>query len=50
MWVEQWLFYATSTRYGAAMGGPDYSTFKNGWWYMTKTLQELHETVNLKKK
>jgi hypothetical protein len=49
-WVEQWLFYATSTRYGAAMGGPDYSTFKNGWWYMTKTLQELHETVNLKKK
>ena len=47
-WVEQWLFYANSTRYAAAMVGPDYAAFKNGWWYMTKTVQELQEAVNRK--
>ena len=45
-WVQQWLFYANSIRYSAAMtGAPDYATFKNGWWYLTKTLQEMNESV-----
>lgn len=42
-WVEQWLFYATSVRYGAAMGGPDYETFKNGWWELNRNLVEMEE-------
>ncbi len=45
-WVQQWLFYANSVRYSSAMtGAPDYATFKNGWWYLTKTLQEMNNSV-----
>jgi len=40
-WVRQWLYYATSTRYGAAMSGPDYSTFKNGWADLTANHREM---------
>ena len=29
-WIREWLFYANSVRYAAAMSGPDYATFKNG--------------------
>ena len=42
MWVQQWLFYANSVRYSAAMSGPDYAAFKNGWWYLTKNLNDMH--------
>ena len=45
-WVQQWLFYANSIRYSSAMtGAPDYATFKNGWWYLTKTLVEMKDSV-----
>lgn len=40
-WVQHWLFYATSVRYAAAMGGPDYAAFKNGWWDLHRNLREL---------
>ena len=40
-WVEQWLFYANSVRYASAMSGPDYAAFKNGWWKLTKNLQDM---------
>jgi hypothetical protein len=43
MWVRSWLFYANSIRYAVAMGGPDYATFKNGWWDMTANLREMEE-------
>lgn len=46
LWIQQWLFYANSTRYGSAMGGQDYSAFKNGWWYLTQNLKKLEEEVN----
>jgi hypothetical protein len=49
MWIRQWLFYANSVRYGSAMGGPDYSTFKNGWWGLTENLQKMHEYIEGKK-
>jgi hypothetical protein len=49
MWIKQWLFYANSVRYGSAMGGPDYSTFKNGWWGLTENLQKMHEYIERKK-
>ncbi len=47
-WVLQWLFYANSLRYGSAMMGPDYAAFKNGWWYLTKNLEELKEQIAIK--
>jgi len=40
-WVQQWLFYANSLRYSAAMSGPDYAAFENGWWQLTKNLNEM---------
>ncbi len=40
-WVEQWVFYANSTRFAAAMMGADYGVFENGRWYMAKNIQEM---------
>ncbi|MGD8388108.1 MAG: multiheme c-type cytochrome [Desulfobacteraceae bacterium] len=40
-WVEQWLFYANSTRYAAAMMGGDYGVFERGRWDMSLNLQEM---------
>jgi hypothetical protein len=40
-WILQWLFYSNSVRYAAAMSGPDYAAFKNGWWNLTKNLQDM---------
>ena len=45
VWVQQWLFYANSIRYAAAMGGPDYAAFKNGWWQLTKGLEKLEDAL-----
>jgi len=42
-WVEQWLFYSNSIRYAGAMSGPDYASFKNGWWKLSNRLQEMKE-------
>ncbi len=51
MWVRQWLFYANSIRYASAMtGAPDYATFKNGWWSMTETMQQMNDWYKLKEK
>jgi hypothetical protein len=49
-WVEQWLFYANSTRYASAMGGADYGVFANGRWYMSKNIQEMVDWVGFKLK
>ncbi len=46
MWVQQWLFYANSVRYASAMSGPDYAAFKNGWWYLTKNLNDMHQLID----
>jgi hypothetical protein len=45
-WLLQWLFYANSVRYGSAMSGPDYAAFKNGWWHLTKNLQEMRNFID----
>lgn len=42
-WVEQWLFYANSVRFSAAMAGADYGVFANGRWQMSKNLREMHD-------
>jgi mono/diheme cytochrome c family protein len=44
-WIAQWLFYATSLRYAAAMSGPDYATFKYGWWDLTANLAKMQQAV-----
>lgn len=47
MWVEQWLFYANSTRFAAAMGGADYGVFANGRWYMSKNISQMKDWLEL---
>lgn len=49
-WVEQWLFYANSTRYASAMAGADYGAFANGRWYMSKNIQEMVDWLEFKLK
>jgi hypothetical protein len=44
-WVEQWLFYANSTRYASAMMGADYGVFANGRWYLNKNIEEMAERL-----
>ncbi len=40
-WIEQWFFYATSTRLASAMAGADYGVFANGRWSMSKNIQDM---------
>ncbi len=47
-WVEQWLFYANSTRFASAMGGADYGAFANGRWYLSKNIQEMMDWLSFK--
>jgi len=47
-WVEQWLFFANSTRYASAMMGADYGVFANGRWYMSKNAHEMLESLKIK--
>ena len=49
-WVEQWLFYANTTRYAAAMIGADYGVFANGRWQMSKNVQEMMDRLSFKLK
>jgi hydroxylamine dehydrogenase len=39
--VEQWLFYANSTRLASAMAGADYGVFANGRWYLSKNIRTM---------
>ncbi len=49
-WIKQWLFYANSTKYASAMtGAQDYTSFKYGWWGLTTNLQEMKDSIELKK-
>lgn len=43
MWVEEWLFYANSTRFASAMAGADYGVFANGRWYLSANIRRMHE-------
>jgi len=48
MWVEQWLFYANSTRFASAMTGADYGAFANGRWHLSKNIQKMLDWLELK--
>ncbi len=47
-WVEQWLFFANSTRFASAMMGADYGVFANGRWYLSKNIQEMTDWLEFK--
>ena len=47
-WVEQWLFFANSTRFASAMIGADYGVFANGRWYMSKNIEEMLDWLKFK--
>jgi hypothetical protein len=46
-WVRQWLIYANSVRYSAAMQGPDYASFRNGFWELTNNPAEMEQFIRL---
>ena len=46
-WMEQWLFFANSTRMSSAMLGTDYAVFDNGRWYMAKNIQEIYDWLKM---
>jgi nitrate/TMAO reductase-like tetraheme cytochrome c subunit len=49
-WVEQWLFYANSTRFASAMSGADYGVFAEGRWNLSKNIQEMLDWLSFKLK
>jgi hypothetical protein len=49
-WIEQWLFFANSTRFASAMMGADYGVFANGRWHMSKNVHEMEDWLEFKLK
>ena len=47
MWVEEWLFFANSTRFASAMAGADYGVFANGRWYLSENIRGMQEWLDL---
>lgn len=47
MWVEQWLFFANSTRFSSAMCGADYGVFESGRWNLSKNIQEMNDWLQI---
>jgi hydroxylamine dehydrogenase len=47
-WVEQWFFYASTTRFNSAMGGADYGVFANGRWALGKNVQDMLDWLEFK--
>jgi hydroxylamine dehydrogenase len=47
-WVEQWLFYANSTRFASAMMGGDYGVHERGRWFMSSNLREMMDWLEFK--
>ncbi len=49
MWVEQWLFYANSTRFASAMAGADYGAFANGRWHLRRNLAQMVDWLGFRR-
>ncbi len=47
-WVEQWLFYANSTRFSSAMCGGDYGVFDNGRWFLSKNIRDMMDWLEIR--
>jgi cytochrome c553 len=50
LWVNQWLFYGSSTRLGNAMIGADYMAFDDGWYDLTANLYRMKEVIDSEEK
>ena len=49
-WVNQWLFYANSTRFASAMAGADYGVFAHGRYYLSDNLGEMSDWLDFLEK
>ena len=50
-WSDTWLFYANTIRFASAMGGGgDYGVFSDGHYQLSKSLMELNDWLDLRKK
>ena len=47
-WIEQWLFYANSTRFASAMAGADYGAFANGRYFLSKNIQDMIDWLKIR--
>ncbi|MBN2418913.1 MAG: hydroxylamine oxidase, partial [Deltaproteobacteria bacterium] len=47
-WIEQWLFYANSTRFASAMAGADYGAFANGRYFLSKNIQDMLDWLKIR--
>jgi hypothetical protein len=47
LWINTWLFYSNSIRYGTAMMGQDWTTFKRGWYRLTENLAHMEMLLKL---
>jgi hypothetical protein len=49
-WSDLWLLYANTIRFASAMaGGGDYGVFAQGRYYMSRSVQELHDYLKLRR-
>lgn len=48
MWVEQWLFFANTTRFASAMAGADYGAFADGRWDLSKNIQGMADWLEFR--
>jgi hydroxylamine dehydrogenase len=50
-WSDIWLFYANTVRFASAMGGGgDYGVYADGRYHLSKTLLELSDWLEMRKK
>jgi hydroxylamine dehydrogenase len=50
-WSDTWLFYANTIRFASAMGGGgDFGVFADGRYHLSKTLLELNDWLEMRKK
>lgn len=49
LWVEQWLFFANSTRFASAMVGADLGVFEQGRWDLAKRVRQLQDWMDLRR-
>jgi hypothetical protein len=48
-WLRQWFFYANSLRLASAMSGPQYATFRHGWFELVNNLKEMEAWMETRK-
>ena len=46
-WVKQWLFYANTVKYAAAMSAPYYTSFKDGFWDLSYNLRKMKDEIEI---